>query len=126
MDAHICQSCGHLWSVHTMYSDTNHCRSPGCVCERSQLNAEKHNHIDLRARVESLESQLSARDAELAAEREAVRVLGEEVSAWHEWNDRDPHEPDKGIGKIEDARERTEKNPLARASVEKAGQNNEQ
>ena len=117
MDAHICQSCGHLWSEHTMYSDTNHCRSPGCVCERSQLNAEKHNHIDLRTRIETLETQL-------AAEREAVRVLGE-YAYWNDTDDAAKHltsgsKLDAVNKRIEAARRAVFNNPLARAEVEKA------
>lgn len=64
---------------------------------------------------DTLQSSIAALEAELAAEREAVRVwrekhkvLVEEVDAWREWNDREPHNPDAGIMRIEDARAATD------------------
>lgn len=44
--------------MHTGYMDDNRCRSPGCCCERSQLNAEKHNNQDANARIAALEAEL--------------------------------------------------------------------
>lgn len=86
-------------------------------------NAEKlaKYHNDIR----ELRSQLSARDAELAELREAVRVLGDYVY----WNDTDnaakhltsDSKLDEVNKRIEEARRAVFNNPLARAAVEKAG-----
>lgn len=68
MERHICQRCGHLWGEH----GSKACLAFGCCCGRSRLDADKHNNQDVNARIAALE-------AELAAEREAVRVLADEV-----------------------------------------------
>ncbi len=99
----------------------------------------------LAAPVEEANRDIVALQSQLAAEREAVRVwkekhkvLVEEVDAWREWNDREPHNPDAGIMRIEDARAATDaakarehvrlllaypqaSTPQARASVQGAG-----
>lgn len=90
MDAHVCGRCGHPWSEHTNYSDTNLCRFPGCCCERASGDAEKHNNEDAREALAAKDAriaQLEADNRNLAAEadqfQEAVRVLGEDRDASH-------------------------------------------
>ena len=60
------------------------------------------------ARVAALESQLAAEREAVRVWREKHKVLVEEVDAWREWNDREPHNPDAGIMRIEDARAATD------------------
>lgn len=46
--------------------------------------------------------------AALERAEKANAVLRAECEAWREWNDRDPHEPDRGIEDIENARAATD------------------
>lgn len=75
MDAHVCGRCGHPWACHTDYLDDNRCRIPGCVCERSSSNAEKHNNEDAREAIAAKDARIRELEAENERLRERVRRL---------------------------------------------------
>lgn len=90
MDAHVCGKCGHLWAAHTGYGDYNRCLSPGCVCERSQANAEKYNNQDAR---------------------EAIAVMAAYIAGI---------EGGKTFGEIAKLQKACDRNPLAAKFIEEA------